>query len=79
MEQYVAMFYGSASQDEARARCLGRTILCHTWQQAVDQCVKLAREQGEDMTDEQIASLDSEGEYSFGSGNVHIGGLEDPE
>lgn len=73
MEQYVALFYGHDG-------ILGRTILCDSWDQAVQCCIKLAEENGEKMTDEQKAQLSSDGDCRFEFGNaVHIGGLETPD
>lgn len=65
---YVALFY--ADND------LGRTILCPSWQSAVDACISLAKEQGEELSDRQIEDLSSEGETSLSIGRLHIGGLE---
>lgn len=69
MEQYVALYYSDGY--------LGKTILCQSWQSAVDQCVRLAKEAGEKITAEQIADLETDGECRFPNGGaLHIGGLE---
>ncbi len=73
MDQYVALFYGHDG-------CLGRTILCQGWDEAVQCCIKLAEENGETLTDEQKAELSSDGDCRLDDGNaVHIGGLESPD
>lgn len=72
MEEYVALWYGHDG-------ILGRTIKCKDWQQAVAQCVQIAAENGEAMTNEQVKQLDETGDFRFDFGSaVHIGGLESP-
>lgn len=64
---YVALLFGFDG-------CLGRTILCQSWEEAIRACVILAKEHGEELTDED---LESGGQYIFDNGTgVFIGGLE---
>ena len=71
-QQYVALWYGCDG-------VLGRTILCKSWEEAVIQCIRIADENGEVMTDEQTGSVDEFGDCMFDTGcAVHIGGLESP-
>lgn len=73
MQNYVALWIGNDGR-------IGRTILCTCWSAAIAWCKVLSRENQEEMTPEQLKTLDEIGEWRFASGGaVYIGGLEEPE
>ncbi len=73
MNEYVALFVGYD-------HCLGPTIKCSTWDQAVKTCQELADDHYDILTGEQITKLKEDGEVIFADGGgVYIGELETPD
>lgn len=73
MDQYVALFYGDDGH-------LGRTIgPINGWDEAVKQAAKLAEEQKEPLSKEELVHLNETGDARIPSGAIHVGGLESPD